>query len=224
MRPTLLAALIVVIFATSCGSSNNDPAVTIGDAETLALADWNGSGMTDSEMVCVITDVLNGGVDLASMATDSLTPTEDGVIATAILDCIEDPSRIDRLVQPLVDELAAAGTPVTFEQGRCAVAAIAAMGSDGSITDPAEPLVLTPEAAEAVLDCMAQAGPGAIDTYGDDAVFDGLWDSCAGGDNSACDLLYETSPLVSGYEDFGRTCGGVLPDSIGLRCVTDLEE
>jgi len=44
-------------------------------------------------------------------------------------------------------------------------------------------------------------------TYGDDAYFDGLWDSCAAGDWAACDALYSESPAGSEYEEFGNTCG-----------------
>ncbi|MEM8706494.1 MAG: hypothetical protein AAGE98_08555 [Actinomycetota bacterium] len=53
----------------------------------------------------------------------------------------------------------------------------------------------------------ALGGAADIDTYGDDPTFDALWDQCAGGDLGACDELWFTSPVGSGYEAFGNTCG-----------------
>jgi hypothetical protein len=46
-----------------------------------------------------------------------------------------------------------------------------------------------------------------VDSYGDDPTFDALQDSCADGDMVACDRLYLDSPVGSGYETFGATCG-----------------
>lgn len=48
-------------------------------------------------------------------------------------------------------------------------------------------------------------------TYGDDPGLDLLWDGCADGDGQACDDLYLQSPLSSGYEQFGDTCGERFP-------------
>jgi len=44
-------------------------------------------------------------------------------------------------------------------------------------------------------------------TYGDDPEMDLLWDACELGDGEACDELYFVSPVDSGYEEFGDTCG-----------------
>src|SRR5699024_7797736 len=46
-----------------------------------------------------------------------------------------------------------------------------------------------------------------VDSYGDDAFLDMLWDGCAAGDMVACDDLFVESPLWSEYEDFGYECG-----------------
>lgn len=54
--------------------------------------------------------------------------------------------------------------------------------------------------------------------YGDDPFLDDLYDECDGGDDNACDDLYLQSPLGSEYEEFGRSCGGVDPGSIGGLC------
>ncbi|MEO0492736.1 MAG: hypothetical protein AAF081_04890 [Actinomycetota bacterium] len=58
--------------------------------------------------------------------------------------------------------------------------------------------------------CESTLGDGddsVIDTYGDSAFLDGLWDLCAGGDLASCDELWFESPFGSGYEAFGATCG-----------------
>lgn len=44
-------------------------------------------------------------------------------------------------------------------------------------------------------------------TYGDDPDLDALWDACEIGDGTACDELWESSPVGSDYEEFGVTCG-----------------
>ena len=56
-----------------------------------------------------------------------------------------------------------------------------------------------------------------VNTYGDDAYLDGLWDDCAAGDMTACDALYQESPIGSEYETFGDTCGYLT--SGGTWCV-----
>jgi len=65
--------------------------------------------------------------------------------------------------------------------------------------------------------CVDEAGFGTVDTYGDDAYLDALWDDCAAGDMTACDALYQESPVGSGYEAFGDTCGGLTAG--GTWCV-----
>ena len=45
------------------------------------------------------------------------------------------------------------------------------------------------------------------DDYGDDAALDRLWDLCEDGDWDACDDLYWDSPIGSGYEAYGASCG-----------------
>ncbi len=56
--------------------------------------------------------------------------------------------------------------------------------------------------------------------YGDDPALDQLWDQCEDGSGAACDELFNTSPLDSGYEQFGLTCGD-RPDV--AKC-SDLDE
>ncbi len=47
-----------------------------------------------------------------------------------------------------------------------------------------------------------------ISGFGDDAEMDALALECEAGDWQACDDLYYDSQPASGYEDYGRTCGG----------------
>lgn len=54
------------------------------------------------------------------------------------------------------------------------------------------------------------ANPGVlatVDDYGDDPELDVLWDGCEAGDLLDCDDLYFQSPIDSGYEAYGATCG-----------------
>ena len=44
--------------------------------------------------------------------------------------------------------------------------------------------------------------------YGDDPYLDSLYNQCADGDDWACQLLWEESPIDSEYESFALTCGG----------------
>lgn len=60
-------------------------------------------------------------------------------------------------------------------------------------------------------------GPG--EKYGEDPALDVLYDSCKGGDMTACDDLYDQSPIGSEYETFGDTCGGTRDADTGLYCV-----
>ena len=70
----------------------------------------------------------------------------------------------------------------------------------------------SPDPALAIAECIGSAAPGDIAGYGDDTVFDLLWDGCETGNSQACDELYVTSPLGSGYEEFARTCGAREPN------------
>jgi len=61
-------------------------------------------------------------------------------------------------------------------------------------------------------------------TYGDSIRLDDLWDSCAEGDWTDCDELYEVSPFGSEYEFFGATCGGIVPEPDGEYCAVENRE
>ena len=57
--------------------------------------------------------------------------------------------------------------------------------------------------------------------YGDDPVFDALWDECEAGDARSCDDLYLDSPFGSTYELFGVTCGGRFDPGATFSCVSE---
>lgn len=52
--------------------------------------------------------------------------------------------------------------------------------------------------------------------YGDDPAFDLLWNTCAGGDETACYDLFLQTPINSAYEAFGRVCGDLT--EVGQTC------
>ncbi|SKC37294.1 DUF4190 domain-containing protein [Krasilnikoviella flava] len=62
---------------------------------------------------------------------------------------------------------------------------------------------------EGVLDDLGTGLSRATATeYGDDPYLDGLYDDCAGGDDTACDDLYWESGAGTAYEEFALSCGG----------------
>jgi hypothetical protein len=76
-------------------------------------------------------------------------------------------------------------------------AAHAVLGRDEAPTDGATDRV----AAELAM-------TSAVWSYGDSPLLDQLWDACDAGTGSACDELFDASPVGSDYEEFGVTCGG----------------
>ncbi|MFP4234389.1 MAG: trypsin-like peptidase domain-containing protein [Nitriliruptoraceae bacterium] len=63
-----------------------------------------------------------------------------------------------------------------------------------------------PDLPDGWLDDGSYWDPG-VDGYGTDPGLDALWDACEAGDMQACDDLYRYSPVASGYEAFGDSCG-----------------
>jgi hypothetical protein len=57
---------------------------------------------------------------------------------------------------------------------------------------------------------------------GPDPVLDVYAQNCFGGDLQACDDLYYESPPMSGYEDYGSTCGGRVKPLTVYAC-TELD-
>jgi hypothetical protein len=54
-----------------------------------------------------------------------------------------------------------------------------------------------------------------VSSFGDDPELDTLWMACDAEDDGACDELFFSSPVGSGYEAFARSCGGRRTSSSG---------
>jgi hypothetical protein len=70
------------------------------------------------------------------------------------------------------------------------------------------------------------SNPGAypasgITDFGTDALFDELALACEEGDLEACDELYAQTPVGSGYEEFGATCGARTTELYNGDCISD---
>lgn len=66
-----------------------------------------------------------------------------------------------------------------------------------------------PDRPDAAADPADPAGPDTEPTtFGQDAELDQLWTECEAGSGAACDELFIRSPVGSGYETFGVSCGG----------------
>ena len=83
---------------------------------------------------------------------------------------------------------------------------------------------LADKAGDAAEDVISDITEPDIDTYGDDADLDALWDACEAEDWEACDDLYWDSPINSEYEEFGDTCGNRQATDTGLNCVSAFAE
>jgi hypothetical protein len=69
-----------------------------------------------------------------------------------------------------------------------------------------------------LVDCESKFGSTAS-SYGDDFVFDTLWDECASGLLGSCDGLFAAAPVGSAYENYGATCGDIRqPGDIMRPC------
>jgi S1-C subfamily serine protease len=64
--------------------------------------------------------------------------------------------------------------------------------------------------ATAPTDC-SKVDPKQAKTYGDNEMFDDLWDRCDAGDAVACDALARYAPAQTDYYVFGVTCGQRVP-------------
>ena len=58
--------------------------------------------------------------------------------------------------------------------------------------------------------------------YGDDEVFDALWDACSVGDSGVCNDLFFDTPIGSAYEAFGRYCEPLVERGEDCALVAEL--
>jgi hypothetical protein len=143
---------------------------------------------------------------------DTTDPTTDPTTEPTTEPTTGDPGDVPETGDPVIDEMLA----------QCAE-------GNGIACDQAYALTEVGSDAEAFADtCGGTEDPGSIcasilqgskvepelydgaDSYGDDATLDGYYDECEAGDMAQCDLLFLVSPVGSGYEEFGGTCGGTF--------------
>ena len=192
----------VVLLATSCGDDGPPTA-----EEAAAIATIVDTELSLDEQRCVLQGMIDIGVEPATIIDALLTPDQDGQLLAVTVECVEDLSRIDAFVDSFIEGAAESGTVLSRQEARCAIQALDVDNPD--------------DVDEAVLECLGDR-VGSAGSYGDDLVLDLLWDQCESGNTQACDELYRDAPIGSGYEDYGRTCAGALPDSAGLECFEKL--
>ena len=205
LRRLGLAALIALIPA-ACG--DDGPTATPEQAD--AIARMIDAELTDDEHTCVLEGLIETGISPTAIIDDEITGDEDAELLGVAVGCIDDLTRIPAFVDAFIEGAEAEGTAMSRPEAECAIRHL-------EDEDP----------ARAVAECLAETGgdgePGGDETftYGDDDVFDLLWESCASGNNLVCDELAATAPTGSGYETFGRTCGDRLPDG-AVNCFDEL--
>ena len=206
MSRALCLAAALALFAAGCG--DDGPEATPEQAEAIgSLID---ADLSADEQRCILEELIATGIEPQAILDGTLTGDQDAELLAIAVTCVEDLAGVPAFVQSVIDASTEAGTPLTEEEAICV---IGRLGDEDPVT-----------AAADCVDGVTDPDPvdGAIDTYGDDPILDRLWDSCADGNNQACDELYLSAPLDSGYLEQARTCAGRLPDSVGLRCFDDL--
>ncbi len=191
----------VAVLAASCGD-DTDRAPTAEEAAAIAaIVDTE---LSLDEQRCVLQGLVDTGIEPTDIIDDTLTPDQDGRLLAAALECVGDLSQIDAFVDSFIAGAAESGTVLSREEARCAIQALELDDVDA-----------------AILECLGERA-GSADGYGDDPVLDLLWDQCESGNAQTCDELYRYAPIGSNYEQYGRTCAGTLPDSVGLECFEEL--
>jgi hypothetical protein len=204
---TLCVAAALVVVTGACG---DDAAPDATPEQAEAIGSLIDADLTDDEQRCILEELIATGIEPLAILDGTVTGDEDAELLAIAVTCVEDLARVPAFVQSVIDASAESGTTITEAQAICV---IERMADDDPVSAAAE-----------CIDGIEGNGerPGPIDTYGDDPTLDLLWDACERGNNQACDELYVSAPLDSGYLDYARTCAGQLPDSVGLRCFLDL--
>lgn len=209
MLRSLTILAVVTLVAAACGD-DAEPVATPEQTEVIgSLIDTD---LTSDEQRCILEELIASGIEPQAVLEGTISGDEDTELLAIAVSCVEDLSRVPGFVESVIEASGETGTPFTEAEAVCV---IEQMGED----DPAA------AAAECIGNTSTSSDPAAaesIDTYGDDRTLDLLWDACERGNNQACDDLYTSAPLDSGYLEFARTCAGQLPDSVGLRCFADL--
>ena len=213
MRRIVVGVVALSLSAAACGDDAGPEATP---EQTQAIGTLIDADLTGDEQRCILEELIATGIEPQAILDGTITGDEDAELLAIAVTCVADLATVPAFVQSVIDASAESGTPFTREEAICVI---------GKMAD-ADPVT-------AAADCVGADGtesdtedenddPGPIDDYGDDRTLDLLWDACERGNPQACDELYTAAPLGSAYLEFARTCGGVLPDSVGLRCFLDL--
>ncbi|MEM7141153.1 MAG: hypothetical protein AAF548_08975 [Actinomycetota bacterium] len=198
----LLVAMLLL--AAACG---DDAGPSATPEERQAIADAIDAELSTDEERCVLDGLVASDISVRAVAEETLTGEQETELVSVAAACIDDLSRIPGFVEAFREAAAAEGTTMTEAEAVCAIRTLDA-------GDPAAAL------AECLGDTSADTA-GDQATYGDDEVLDLLWDACESGNAQTCDELAATAPPGSGYLEFGRTCGGAVPDG-AVSCFDEL--
>jgi hypothetical protein len=203
------ALCFMAALALTVGSCGDDAAPAATPVQADAIAGLIDAELTNDEQRCILQELIATGIEPQAILDGTVTGDEDAELLAIAVTCVENLSRVPAFVQSVIDASAESGTPITEAEAICVIDKMADQ-------DP----------VTAAADCIQGSGESTnsrrVDAYGDDPTLDLLWDACEGGNNQACDELYNSAPLSSAYLEFARTCAGRLPDSVGLRCFLDL--
>lgn len=206
--------------------------LTVDDISDDAIADGAPPGAVEAFDACLnlmASDLIDGD-DTAPSFTDDSDDSGDGETTGGANDS-NDGDVMTRELTALEQEFVAGAMEqgVTEEAARCVLGELIErdidlmeLASAGVEDIPDDFLAALAACGEGLnedgaFDPADFTGSAAANDYGDDPALDALWDACATGDGDACDELYFTSPTNSVYEDFGNTCGGVIPEG-AFRC------
>jgi hypothetical protein len=197
------AVVLCAVLAVSCGDDAGPEASPLQEQAIGTLID---AELTTDEQRCILEDLIDTDIDPQAVIDGTVTGDEDAELLAMAVSCVDDLASVPAFVQTMIEALEESGRPASEAEAICVIGKMA----EG---DP----------ATAAVECIgASPADGALDTYGDDRTLDLLWDSCESGNNQSCDELYSSAPIDTGYLEYARTCGGRLPDSVGLRCFLDL--
>lgn len=246
-----LFAVLALFFASGCGSDDETPASTDDTADStettettaaedvIAFDDW----AEQADEICADTDEsmdeLGEPLDVdevVEMLPDALEIQQEQVDALTELGIPDDEAdSVEEAIGLLNDQIELLeGALSDIEDGEDAGDVFSAINDEGEqldddIDDLAVELGLEECGSGGSSDdpttstTVDEGGSDEPFTYGDDADLDELWDACEAGDPDACDSLYLDSPIGSEYEEFGLSCGGVVPDAEYGDCAEVLD-
>jgi hypothetical protein len=221
---------------TDTTAETEDTTETTAEEEALALDDW----VEQADEICAefdedredipsetaeeFAEALPDAIELFEQQLEDLqalgAPDEEADTVEEALDVLQ--QQID-LLSEANEEIEDGADP---EEALVAISEDAE-GLEAEADELAEELGLevcgagSGETEDTTVDTTEDTGGGTGDepfTYGDDPELDALWDACEDGDPDACDDLWAEAPVDSEYEEFGYSCGGVVPEGETQVC------